>query len=186
MNARKNAIISGLMKTTFAVLAAALLAAANAETARAQSLTPPPPPPPTLSYSFNVPVVKAVPNPCFGGFELVTGNQGITITTTQGASGFSIGLSVNSSGRGEDALADGTLILDGTQHGQYLYSSTSDTKIDFPTLPGTADVEIPITDYLSRAYGPAETFAMQTVLSISFVNGVPSAPVLKGIAVGCQ
>ena len=182
MNAKQNAIINGLMKTTFAALAVALLAAASAEPARAQVTTPST----TLNYSFSVPVAKAVPNPCSGGFELITGNQNIGVATTSSSSGFSIAVTFNSSGKGEDALSDGTLILNGTQLPKYVYSSTSNTQVDFPTMPSTATLEIPVTDSLARESGPAKTFMMQTVLSISFTNGVPAAPVLTGLAVGCQ
>src|SRR3712207_5022973 len=110
MNSRKNTLNGRLAKMTLGVLAVVLLGLASPEQSQAQLLDT------TTNFTFNdVPIAKAVPNPCTDGVVLVTGEMDIAIKTTAGSAGYSIDTTFNSTGKGEDALADGTLILDGTQ-----------------------------------------------------------------------
>ena len=137
-----------------------------------------------LNYSFKLPVAKVVPNPCTTGFELVTGDLTIGISTTDaGASGFGISANYDSSGTGQDALATGAVLLNGTAN--YAYSSQVDSQATFPTKPATFIQTLSILDQLVRADG-SESFLLSTVFEISFANGVPSAPTLQELNVSCR
>jgi hypothetical protein len=137
-----------------------------------------------LNYSFKLPVAKVVPNPCATGFALVTGNLTISISTTDaGSSGFGIAATYGSSGQGQDALANGTVLLNGTAN--YVYSSQVDSDASFPLRPATFIQDLGIVDQLVRTDG-SDSFLLSTVFEISFTNGVPSAPTLQELNVRCQ
>lgn len=78
---------------------------------------------------------KVVPNPCTTGFELITGTLDFTITTTKALTGFGIGVAIASAGIGEDALATGGLILNGTQTPHYTYAYSTGLDASFPEIP---------------------------------------------------
>ena len=182
MNTRTNNT-NALMVKVLGALAVGLFALASPQRTQAQL---PPPPPITLNYSFNVPVVKVVPNPCTTGLILVSGNMGVNVATTQTSTGFSFTLGLNSNGKGEDAMADGTLLLDGTQKSKYLYSSTISGDAQFQRKPADFSLEMPITDALFREFGDnSDAVVLQTNLQLNFLNGIPSAPVIKGFNVRC-
>src|SRR5438128_2889251 len=63
-----------------------------------------------VKYTLSLPVVKAVPNPCTGGFELLNATTSITINTVESLTAFNLSIAATSSGTGSDAKADGTLI----------------------------------------------------------------------------
>jgi hypothetical protein len=170
-----------LAKGTFAALPIALLAVALPETAQAQLTLPPT----TLNYSFSVPIAKVIPNPCSTGFVFVNGKLSFGIATTDaGSNGFGISATYHSSGQGQDALPDGTLLLNGSSN--YLYSADFDSDATFPSKPASFVEDLTITDYLERSLDPDDTFLMNTVFEIAFTNGVPSAPVIQQIDVVCK
>lgn len=148
------------------------------------------PAPITLNYSFTVPLAKAVPNPCTGGFVLMTGNLNVAITTVQGGADvyFKISGDFNSSGTGQDALATGALILNGTQKPNYIYVSEAAFESGFPyERPETFVADLSLRDYLMRVGGTTtDAFMMRTVLTLPFANGVPATPILQEIGVSCR
>ena len=138
-----------------------------------------------LRYTFSVPVTKPVVNPCSTTFVLITGNTNLTIDTSTGPE-FKIFVSYLSSGSGRDALADGTLISDGTQKANYAYSGEVTSEAGSPATPATFIMSIPIVDYLERSSGDTtDAFLMSSLLETTFTNGVPGIPVLKAIDVAC-
>jgi hypothetical protein len=141
----------------------------------------PSPPPPVISTA---PIALVLPNPCTGGFVLVTGSMSVQITTTPGI----IGLNFSGSGQGDDALADGTLITNGTQKPKYNYTSAMDAEVGFPAQPSYFQLELPITTYLQRvvASNPKDSFLMKTGLELTFTNGVPAAPIVRNTSVRCE
>jgi hypothetical protein len=170
-----------LAKGTFAALTIALLAVALPHTAQAQLTLPPT----TLNYSFSVPIAKVIPNPCSTGFVLVKGKLSFSIATTNtGGNGFGISAAYHTSGQGQDALADGTLLLNGNSN--YVYSADFDSDASFPSKPASFVEDLTVTDYLERSMDPNDTFLMNTVFEISFINGVPLTPVIQQIDVACN
>ena len=187
MNSKKNAVWGMITRTTLSVIAVALFCVANSQQAQAQ-LVPPPPaplPPVTLNYSFSVPMAKVVPNPCTSGFTLVTGSTNFTIQSTDSTTGFNLKIDSNSSGKGEDASADGTLITNGTQKPQYDYSSTTTSEGIFPVKPTDVLQTLTVGEYLVRPVDSADSFIMKTVFEITYANGVPAVPVLRSIDARC-
>jgi len=139
----------------------------------------------SLRYTFSVPVAKPVVNPCSTTFVLITGNTNLTIDTSTGPE-FKIFVSYLSSGSGRDALADGTLISDGTQKANYAYSGEVTSEAGSPATPATFIMSIPIVDYLERSSGDTtDAFLMSSLFETTFTNGVPGVPVLKAIDVSC-
>ena len=139
------------------------------------------------NYSFNVPIVKTVPNPCTGGFVLVNGTMTVAIKTTA-ATDFTLRLDLASSGLGQDARADGTLVTDGTQKPTYVYSGDAFTETNFPGgTPGYFKQTLNMVDFLKRnSLTPTgDSFQMSANFSVVFSNGIPAAPVLQGISVVC-
>lgn len=185
MYTNNNAINGRMAKVLLGVLAVALFSLMNVTQTQAQIVSPVPSP--TVSYSFNVPVSKAVPNPCTGGVALITGTMNFSIKTTSDSSGFSYTVTSNSSGRGEDALADGSLLLDGTQRPKYLYTSAFNSDASFNSTPSSSMQDLVIGDYLTREYGNySDSFTLRTSFELNFVNGVPSAPILRSIDTRCN
>jgi hypothetical protein len=182
MKTRKNNAL--IMKTAFGVLVLALCVLASPRQAQAQL---PAPPPVNLNYSFDVPVLKVVPNPCTTGFVLVSGNMNVKVTTTESSSGFGFTLGLNATGKGQDALKDGLLILDGTQKSNYLYSSSLNGDASFQKKPAYFSLETPMTDGLFREFNDnSDAIVMETNLALTFTNGVPGAPVIKDFNVRCS
>jgi len=140
----------------------------------------------SASYSFTVPIAKPVPNPCSGGFELVTGNVVLSISTGPTATDpFGLTANLTSSGQGQDALSDGTLAASGLP--PYQYSSNATLEAGFPGVPTDFGQTVTLSDYLVRSNGSTtDRFTMKTTLSLSFTNGVPNAPVLKSLNVACK
>lgn len=141
-----------------------------------------------ISYTFRVPVVKVVPNPCTTGFELITGHLDFAIKTTDsGLAGFGLTAQIASAGTGEDALPSGTLIMDGTQKPHYTYTYSTGFDASFLRRPADFAATLPITDYLVRgpAY-PNESIIMTTVFEVVFTNGIPTAPVVQALNVTCK
>jgi len=148
-------------------------------------LLPPIVPTINLRYTFSVPVVKPVVNPCSTTFVLINGRTDLTIDTSAGTD-FKMFVDYASTGGGMDALADGTLISDGTQKAGYVYSGDVKSEAGFPQKPLTFIASIPIVDYLERSSGgTADAFLMSSLFEITFTNGVPGVPVLKAIDVAC-
>ena len=142
-------------------------------------------PPTNLRYTFSVPVVKPVVNPCSTTFVLINGRTDLTIDTSA-STDFTILVDYASTGGGMDARADGTLISDGTQKAGYVYSGDVKSEAGFPEKPLTFIASIPIVDYLERSSGgTADAFLMSSLFEITFTNGVPGVPVLKALDVGC-
>jgi hypothetical protein len=142
-------------------------------------------PPTNLRYTFSVPVVKPVVNPCSTTFVLINGRTDLTIDTAAGTD-FKIFVDYASTGGGADARADGTLISDGTQKADYVYSGDVKSEAGFPQKPLTFIASIPIVDYLERSSGgTVDAFLMSSLFEITFTNGVPGVPVLKALDVGC-
>src|SRR6266550_3243878 len=134
-----------------------------------------------LRYTFSVPVVKPVVNPCSTTIVLINGRTDLTIDTSAGTD-FKMFVDYASTGGGMDALADGTLISDGTQKAGYVYSGDVKSEAGFPQKPLTFIASIPIVDYLERSSGgTADAFLMSSLFEITFTNGVPGVPVLKAI-----
>jgi hypothetical protein len=186
----RNGNTQAVMIKVLGVLAVALFALMIPQQAQAQlpSIATPvvAPTPVAVNYSFDLPVAKVVPNPCTNGSILVTGSMNVKIATTEGGSGFGFTLALNSSGKGEDAKPDSTLLFDGTQKPKYVYSSTTSGDADFPRRPADFSLELPISDGLFREFSDnSDAVVMETKLQLNFVNGVPSAPVIKGFNLRC-
>ena len=185
----QNTINGKLMNLMLGMIAIAVFGIVSAQPAQAQLGLPslPTPPPTNLSYSFSVPVAKVVPNPCTNGFVLVSGNAGFTIQSTDsGSSGFSLKIDSNTSGKGEDALSDGTLVLLSGKT-PYDYSSTTTSDATFPRKPGTVLQTLTVGEYLVRSVEgtTSDAFIMKTVFEINYVNGVPALPILRSIDTRC-
>jgi hypothetical protein len=145
-------------------------------------------PPLVTKYAFRVPIKKVVVNPCTAGFELITGNLDFSITTTKSlTSGFGIGTQVASAGIGEDALASGLLILNGTQKPHYTYAYSTGFDASFPETPLDFAATTAVTDYLVRGstVPGSDSFILNTVFELVFTSGVPTAPVVKELNVVC-
>lgn len=179
MNTRTNNTNAVAVKVLGA-LALALFVLAGPRQAQAQL------PPINLNYNFDVPVLKVVPNPCTTGFVLVTGNMNVKVTTTESSSGFGFTLGLNASGKGQDALQNGALVLDGTAKSNYLYTSSLNGDATFQRKPAFFSLETPITDGLFREFNDtSDAIVMETQLALTFTNGVPGVPVIKGFNVRC-
>jgi hypothetical protein len=170
-----------LAKGTFAALTIALLAFPLPGSVQAQLTIPPT----NLNYSFSVPIAKVIPNPCSTGFVFVKGKLSFGIAITDaGSNGFGISATYHTSGQGQDALADGTLLFNGNSN--YVYSADFDSDASFPSKPASFVEDLTVTDYLERSMNPDDTFLMNTVFEIAFTNGVPSAPVIQQLDVVCK
>jgi len=138
----------------------------------------------SLNYTFSVPVAKVVPN-CSGGFELLDATTNIAINTVESLTAFNLSVAITSSGTGSDAKADGTLILVGMP--DYNYGSDTSVNAAFPAKPASFAATIPITDYLVRTgVDTGDSFTLNTVLRLSFTNGVPTTPALQQLDASCQ
>jgi hypothetical protein len=171
----------------------AVLALAGATTAHAQIVGTTVPtaltPPITTTYAFKVPIAKVVPNPCTtsGTFELVSGQLEFTIRTTDsGANGYAIAVDVKSSGIGQDALATGSLLVDGTRKPDYSYLYSSGFDASFLKRPADFGGTLSVLDVLSRS-GVYENdwFMLRTQYEVNFTNGVPTVPVVRELTVSC-
>jgi hypothetical protein len=141
-----------------------------------------------LDYNIAIPIVKVIPNPCTGGFVLVNGTTTIAIRTLQ-TTDFTLQFAFTSTGRGEDALADGTLVSNGTQGLPYQYSSRASGDTNFPDgKPEDFWQTVNTTEFLTRAPGQntPDEFLMTPTFELTFTNGIPSVPVLRGINVSCD
>jgi hypothetical protein len=169
-----------LLRITLVVLVATLSAAHHAQ---AQLVAPI-----TLNYAFSVPIAKVIPNSCTGGFVLVKGTMKLSITTVQGGQvPFTVSVAYTSSGTGQDALADGTLVFDGSQKANYAYSSQMMTDAGFPSTPQDFMQDPAVRDYLVRSTGDgSDELLVDTAIDLTFTNGVPSVPVLQGLSVACS
>jgi hypothetical protein len=142
----------------------------------------------TLDYNITIPIVKVMPNPCTGGFVLVNGTTTIAIRTLQ-STDFTLQFAFASTGRGDDALADGTLVSDGTQGLPYQYSSQAAGDTNFPDgRPEDFMQTVTMTEFLTRAPGPntPDEFLMNPTFELTFTNGIPAVPVLRAINVSCD
>jgi hypothetical protein len=181
--------LASITMTTGASLTGRALALTAAVTLDTNNISVPPPSPTVtttnLSYSFNVPVAKAVVNPCSSTFVLINGNTHLAIATSTG-SAFTALVDYASTGGGMDALASGALISDGTQKPDYAYSGQVSSEAGSSTTPGSFTTSIPIVDYLERSSGDrTDAFLMSSLFEIAFTNGVPGVPVLTEINVAC-
>ena len=177
---RNTARAARILRTSFVVLIATLSAARHAQ---AQLLAPI-----TLKYAFSVPIAKVIPNSCTGGFVLVKGTLNLSITTVQGGQvPFTVAVAYTSSGTGQDVLADGTLVVDGSQKADYAYSSQVVTDAGFPSTPQDFMQDPAVRDYLVRSTGDeSDELLVDTAVDLTFTNGVPSVPVLQGLSVACS
>ncbi|PYR92018.1 MAG: hypothetical protein DMF84_14660 [Acidobacteria bacterium] len=166
--------------TTLVVLIATLSVAHHAQ---AQLVAPI-----TLNYAASVPIAKVVPNSCTGGYVLVKGTMKLSITTVQGGQvPFTVAVAYTSSGTGQDALADGTLVVDGSQKANYAYSSQMLTDASFPSTPQDFMQDPAVRDFLVRSTGDgSDQLLLDTAIDLTFTNGVPSAAVLQGLSVACS
>jgi len=171
---------SKLLRITLVVLIAT---PSVADHAQAQLVAPI-----ALKYAFSVPIAKVVPNSCAGGYVLVKGTLKLSITTVQGGQvPFTVAVAYTSSGTGQDALADGTLVVDGSQKAQYAYSSQILTDAGFPSTPQDFMQDPAVRDYLVRSTGDgSDELLLDTAVDLTFTNGVPSALVLRGLSVACS
>jgi predicted secreted protein len=172
---------SKLLRITTLVVLIATLSVAHP--AQAQLLAPI-----TLKYAASVPIVKVVPNSCTGGYVLVKGTTKLSITTVQGGEvPFTVAVSYTSSGTGQDALADGTLVVDGSQKANYAYSSQMQTDAGFPSTPQDFMQGPAVRDYLVRSTGDgSDQLLLDTAIELTFTNGIPTAAVLQGLSVACS
>ena len=140
----------------------------------------------TLNYSFSVPVATVVPNTCTGGFALINGTIDLSMRTIEGGQvPFDLTVTYASTGNGQDALAEGTLILNGKSN--YVYSSQTGSEAGFPEKPQDFGQTLGIRDFLVRSSGDkSDQLLVETVLELTFTNGVPSAPVLQKLNVSCS
>jgi len=172
------------MKTTirnFRTLLATLLATfaliIGAESVQAQ----------TVGANVTVPIAKVVPNACSGGFALINGNLNVGVSTaTDPVSGFfTVTLTLTSSGQGQDASSDGTLLLNGSSLYQYAGSLSFDAG--FPTVPASIALTLPMRDYLIRASGDtSDMMALTTTLEIDLTYGMLSGASLQQLDTRCQ
>src|SRR5437870_7124723 len=106
------------MTTNFRILicaaAVCAVAAAAPTDAQAQVTT-------QIDYTFNLPLAKVLPNPCTGGFTLVTGSLTASISAIQNTA-FQLKTILTSSGSGKDVTATGLPLLVGALP-DYAYSS---------------------------------------------------------------
>jgi hypothetical protein len=138
-----------------------------------------------VKYTFSLPVAKAVPNPCTGGFELLNATTSITINTVESLTAFNLSIAATSSGTGSDAKADGTLIPTGLP--DYRYGSDTNVDAGFAAKPASFAATFPISDYLVRTgIDTGDSFLLNTVLRIGFTNGLPTTPTLQQLDVQCQ
>jgi len=162
-----------------ALVCAVAMSAAFDRPVRAQSSA--------LNYSFDVPVVKLVPNPCTSGFALVSGSMNVSITTSASSS-FALKATFNSSGRADDARVDGSVISDGTQKPAYTYTSSVSADATFPNgKPAYFMQTLNVTDYLVRSTttDTGDSFLVNAVVKLTFNNGIPELPVVQRIDVAC-
>ena len=143
--------------------------------------------PVTINYTFDIPVAKVTPNPCTGGFTLVSGTAHLAIAATTSTSGFRLGVKLASTGSGIDASSTGTPLVSGLA--QYLYDTEVGATTTFPYgVPEYFERTLTANDFLERD-SPIETndsYTMNTTLRLIFSNGLPSVPVLDSISVQCQ
>ena|SRR5438874_1280127 len=166
--------VTVLISVVIALLAAACPAEAQLNT--------------SLNYNFTVPFAKTAPNPCTSGFVLVNGSMNVAITTMLGSS-FMLQVNFTSSGRGDDAAADGTLLSTGTPY--YTYSSQVGSQAQFPDgKPSYFAGTLTVKDYLERlgtdGTNTGDSFIMKTALKVTFNNGVPTTPTVESIDVSCK
>src|SRR5438045_8424563 len=110
------------------------------------------PGPITLNYAVSVPIAKVIPNSCTGGYVLIKGTVKLRITTVQGGQvPFTVSVAYTSSGTGQDVLADGTPVFDGSQKPNYAYSSQVMTDAGFPSTPQDFMQDPAVRDYLVRS-----------------------------------
>ena len=175
-------------KATAGIVGVAVLAFAPATRAQLGPLPPPPPPPPiVLSYSASVPISRPVPNPCTGGTVLLTGTLTIAFKITTGGSvPLVLSARLTSGGTGIDALADGTAILDGTQGPAYEYSSVAGVETGFAETPASHTTTFSLIDFVARPGSVADRFRMVAAVDLGYLQGVPSAPVVRHIDVTCM
>ena len=179
---RQICIAPVLRRMSAALVCAMAGAAAFDRTIHAQTV-----PAVTLNYSYDIPVVKLVPNPCTNGFALVSGSMNVSITTSASSS-FALKATFNSSGRADDAKADGAVISDGTQKPAYIYTSSVSADANFPNgRPAYFMQTLNITDYFVRATetDTGDSFLVNAVFKLTFNNGIPELPALQRLEVAC-
>jgi len=165
-------------------LGLALGASVAPSTAFAQTVLPAAPPV-TVNYAFDIPLARVTPNPCTGGFTLISGTLHLALATTAGTA-YQISAQLASDGNGIDALADGTP-AGGTS--QYLYGSDAGVSTTFPDgVPEYFETTLPINDFLIRdsLVETNDAYTMSTTLRLIFSNGLPSVPTLDSVSVACQ
>jgi hypothetical protein len=141
----------------------------------------------SLSYSFSIPVVKAVPNPCTGRFALVDGTLTVAVETAA-ATDFRLKAKIASTGQAFDAASDGSIIY-GTQRLPFDYSSSVATDTHFPDgKPSYFMQTINVRDFLIRQddLQPDDSFKINAVLKLTFNDGVPGTPSVQRLEVSCR
>ena len=143
--------------------------------------------PVTINYTFDIPVAKVTPNPCTGGFTLVSGTAHLAMAAMTSTSGFQLGVKLASNGSGIDVSSTGTPLVSGLA--QYLYDTGVGATTTFPDgVPNYFERTLTANDFLERD-SPIETndsYTMNTTLRLIFSNGLPSVPVLDSLSVQCQ
>ena len=140
-----------------------------------------------VNYSFNVPLVKVVPNPCTGGFTLVNGTLTLAISAVQDTA-FQLTTTLTSSGTGKDVTVDGLPLIVGAGP-DYQYSSDGSlTATFFDGIPTYFEGTLPMADFLVRNSPTltGDSYMLRTVLRLKANNGIPTAPTLDSISVACE
>jgi len=143
--------------------------------------------PVTVNYTFDIPVVTVTPNPCTGGFTLISGRAHLAIAAMTSTTGFQVGVQLASTGTGIDVTSTGTPVVSGLP--QYLYGTQVGATTTFPDgVPEYYERTLTASDLFERD-SPIDTndsYTMNTTLRLIFMNGLPSVPTLDSLSVSCQ
>jgi hypothetical protein len=180
----KDVVRKAIMMTNFRTLmcaAAVCIATAVPTDAQAQVTT-------QINYSFTVPIVKVLPNPCtLGAFTLVNGALTVSISAVQQIE-FQLKTTLASSGTGKDVTSAGLPLIFGAGP-DYQYSSDGTLTATFPEgIPAYFEGTMPMADFLVRDSDTltGDSYMLRTVLRLRFNNGIPSAPTIDTISVACE
>ena len=181
----KDAVTTATMMTNFRTLicaaAVSVVATAAPTDAQAQVTT-------QINYSFKVPLVKVLPNPCtLGAFTLVNGELTVSISAVQQTE-FQLKTIVMSWGTGKDVTSTGLALLFGAGP-DYQYSSDARLTATFPDgIPTYFEATMRAADFLVRDSETltGDSYMLRTVLRMRFNNGIPSTPTIDSISVACE
>lgn len=167
-------------------IAFGIVLGASASIAAPSAFAQLPLPPATVNYSFDIPLARVTPNPCTGGFTLISGTLHLAVATTAGTA-YQIVAQLASSGNGMDVSPDGTPVVGAPP--PYLYGSDANVSTTFPDgVPEYVEQTMPINDFLVRdsLADTNDSYTMTTSLRLIFDNGLPTVPTLDSVSVACQ